>query len=56
MDLSSLTGGATSANDTADVDHYTVRYQPPEGGAGWRVLEKWDQLDEPVDRQTFEWN
>jgi hypothetical protein len=56
MDLPTLRPGAKDPIGEREADHWTVRHQPPTGGAGWRDVEGWEELEEPVDRQTFEWN
>jgi len=42
-------------NDEPDeIDYYRVSHQ--RNGSGWRPLDEFDELEEPITKQTFEYN
>lgn len=48
--------GALFGQRSAPITTYAVRRTPP-GGGGWtKFSDEWENLDEPIDRETFEIN
>lgn len=47
-------GGGTSESDHGRIDHYRVSHQ--RNGDGWTPVEGYDDLNEPITEQTFEYN
>lgn len=48
--------GSEPETNESDIDYWCVRRMPFDGNGGFRSLDEWDEMDEPIDRQTFEWN
>jgi hypothetical protein len=42
------------SDDRNEIDHYRVSHQ--QNGSGWQPLDGYDKLDEPITKQTFEYN
>lgn len=46
-----------SSRERGDPDYWRIGFMPWGGDGGFRSLgDEWDKLEEPVDRETFEWN
>ena len=41
-------------DESEEIDHYRVSHQ--RNGNGWQPLDEFDELEEPISKQTFEYN
>ena len=54
MILHELLFGNDEPDEHDEIDHYRVSHQ--RNGSGWQPLDEFDELEEPITKETFEYN
>lgn len=54
--LKRLLGGESDSDQNDEIDYWAVRWMPWDGDGGYRILEEWDELEDPITRDVFELN